>query len=194
MGGAWSRAKTSRSIASIPATRAPRTPQVARDGSRASEGADDAAMGTAGDTAFSLGRQIREKVWSAAKADDAGPAGRVDDVIRRDYFPSARTIAAQGGRRTLFTSLRASPPGDTNGEDRSQEPHRRARRRRDDPDHLAVHQGPADPPLPRRRARVLRPRYREPRRHQRPDHGRRGERDQAARGGRQVRDDHPRRG
>ncbi len=41
---------------------------------------------------------------------------------------------------------------------------------------------------------VLRPRDREPRRDRRPDHGRRGQRDQAARGRRQVRDDHPRRG
>ena len=38
------------------------------------------------------------------------------------------------------------------------EPGRRARRRRDDPDHLAVHQGPADPAVPRRRPEVLRPR------------------------------------
>ena len=58
----------------------------------------------------------------------------------------------------------------------------------------AVHQGPADPSVPRRRPRLFRPRDREPRRDRRPDHGRRGERDQAARGRRQVRDDHPRRG
>ena len=49
-------------------------------------------------------------------------------------------------------------------------------------------------PVPRRRARVLRPRHREPRRHRRPDHGRRGQRHQAPRRRRQVRDDHARRG
>ena len=72
-GGVWSRAKTSRSIASIAITSAPSTPQVASERSRSSEGADEAAMGTAGNTAFSMGRQIREKVWSAATAGDAGP-------------------------------------------------------------------------------------------------------------------------
>ena len=61
-------------------------------------------------------------------------------------------------------------------------------------DHLAVHQGQADPPVPRRRAEVLRPRHREPRRDRRPDHGRRRQRDQAVRRRREVRDDHARRG
>src|SRR3712207_9274678 len=75
-------------------------------------------------------------------------------------------------RSTLFpyTTLFRSTP---HGEDQGEEPGRRARRRRDDQDHLAVHQGPADPALPRRRAAVLRPRDREPGRHRRPDHGRR---------------------
>ena len=59
-------------------------------------------------------------------------------------------------------------------EDQSREPDRRARRRRDDPDHLGVHQRAADPSLPRPRPRLLRPRDREPRRDRRPDHGRRG--------------------
>ena len=43
------------------------------------------------------------------------------------------------------------------GEDQGRRPGRRARRRRDDPDHLAVHQGPLDPSSPRRRPALLRP-------------------------------------
>ena len=74
------------------------------------------------------------------------------------------------------------------------EPGRRARRRRDDPDHLGLHQEEADPALPRHRPEVLRPRRRGARPHQRPDHRRRGERDQAVRRRREVRDDHPGRG
>ncbi|CAA9393448.1 MAG: Isocitrate dehydrogenase [NADP], partial [uncultured Rubellimicrobium sp.] len=80
------------------------------------------------------------------------------------------------------------------GEDQGEDPGRRARRRRDDQDHLAVHQGPADPALPGRRAGVLRPGHRAPRRDRRPGHRRRGQRDQAPRRRRQVRDDHARRG
>src|SRR5437762_4372775 len=38
------------------------------------------------------------------------------------------------------------------GQDQGVQPDRRARRRRDDADHLAVHQGAADPSVPRRRA------------------------------------------
>ena len=52
----------------------------------------------------------------------------------------------------------------------------------------------ADPALPRRRAPLLRPRHREPRRDRGPDHGGRRQRDQGARRRRQVRDDHARRG
>src|SRR6476660_3758685 len=66
-------------MASIAITSAPNTPQVAIEGSRSSEGADEAAVGTAGNTAFSMGRQIREKVWSAVTAGDAGPGGRADE-------------------------------------------------------------------------------------------------------------------
>src|SRR6478752_7123683 len=66
-------------MASIAITSAPSTPQVAIEGSRSSEGADEAAVGTAGNTAFSMGRQIREKVWSAVTAGDAGPGGRADE-------------------------------------------------------------------------------------------------------------------
>jgi oligoendopeptidase F len=51
---------------------------------------------------------------------------------------------------------------DRSGEDQGRRNGRRARRRRDDPHHLAVHQGPPDPPLPRYHARVLRPRHRAP--------------------------------
>ena len=74
------------------------------------------------------------------------------------------------------------------------EPGRRARRRRDDPDHLEADQGPADPAVPRRRPGVLRPVDPAPRRDRRPGHRRRGQRHQAARRRRQVRHDHPGRG
>src|SRR4029453_6736261 len=97
------------------------------------------------------------------------PEAVLTNVTRRDYFPSAPTIAARGGRGATFTSLRPSPPGETHGQNHSQEPDRRARRRRDDADHLAVHQGPADPPVPRRRAGLLRPQHPEPRRDRGPD-------------------------
>jgi hypothetical protein len=49
----------------------------------------------AGGTAFSLGRQIREKVWSAATAGDAGPGAVLTNVTRRDYFPSRLRVAAR---------------------------------------------------------------------------------------------------
>ena len=52
----------------------------------------------------------------------------------------------------------------------------------------------AHPPLPRHRPEVLRPRHREPRRHQRPDHRRRRRGDQAVRRRCEVRDHHARRG
>ena len=111
--------------------------------------------------------------------------------------------AGGGARRRVLPRPASDPPaatrtrtsrGETRGEDQGGEPGRRARRRRDDPDHLGVHQGPADPPVPRRRPRVLRPRHRAPRRHRRPGDGRRGQRHQAARRRRQVRDDHAGRG
>ena len=84
-------------------------------------------------------------------------------------LPSARIVRMPGRSADARRQI-ASPPV---AEDQGQEPDRRARRRRDDPDHLVVHQRAADPALPRRRARVLRPRDREPRRERRPDHGRR---------------------
>ena len=42
-------------------------------------------------------------------------------------------------------------------QDQGRQPGRRDGRRRDDADHLGVHQGPVDPALPRRRPQVLRP-------------------------------------
>ena len=71
---------------------------------------------------------------------------------------------------------------------------RRARRRRDDQDYLAVHQGQVDPALPGYRPQVLRPVHPEPRCHRRPDHRRRRERDQAVRRGCEMRHDHAGRG
>jgi uncharacterized protein (TIGR03382 family) len=78
------------------------------------------------------------------------------------------------------------------GEDHGEEPRRRDGRRRDDPHHLAFHQGEVDPPVSRDRPEVLRSRDREPRQDPRPGHHRLGERDQAVRRRGQVRDDHAR--
>ena len=55
---------------------------------------------------------------------------------------------------TLVLLEHVSPPrgAPADGEDQGQQPGRRARRRRDDPDHLEADPGAADPALPRRRA------------------------------------------
>ena len=188
--------RRSRSIASIATTSAPRTPHVATEGSRSSDGADEAATGTADNTAFSLGRQIREKVWSAgARPVTPGPEAVLTNVTRRDYFPSPPTIAARGGRGAPFTSLPRphlqetpmakitvkNPVVELDGDEMTRIIWQFIK------DQLIL-------PVPRRRAEVLRPRHREPRRDRRPDHGRRRQRDQGARRRRQVRDDHARRG
>ena len=73
-------------------------------------------------------------------------------------------------------------------------PGRRARRRRDDPDHLAMDPRAADPALPRRRPALFRPQHREPRRDRRQGDGRSGRSDQAVWRRRQMRDHHARRG
>ena len=109
-------------------------------------------------------------------AADPAPCGRP----ARRYLDVKRTTPSEVDERHV--------------EDQGRGHRRRARRRRDDAHHLAVHQGPADPAVPRRQPRVLRPRHRAPRRHRRPGHHRRGERDQEARRRRQVRDDHAGRG
>ena len=95
---------------------------------------------------------------------------------RRDRPDRHRAGRAQGGRRggPRQAGRREGPlmagQGDLMAKIKVEGPGRRARRRRDDPDHLAVHQGPADPPVPRRRPGVLRPRHRAPRRDRRPGH------------------------
>ena len=58
------------------------------------------------------------------------------------------------------------------GENQGDQPHRRDGRRRDDPDHLEVHQGQADLPLSRHRPDVFRSRHAKARRDARPDHHR----------------------
>ena len=80
-----------------------------------------------------------------------------------------------------------------NGKNQSDESGRRDGRRRDDPHHLASHQGEADPSLSRHRAALLRPRHPEARRDPRPDHDRGGGSDQEGRRRRQVRHHHARR-
>src|SRR5689334_12057673 len=77
---------------------------------------------------------------------------------------------------------------------RSEDPGRRDGRRRDDPDHLGVHQGEADPSLSRHRPEILRPGYPVPRPDGRPGHRRCRQCDQAVRRRREVRDHHPGRG
>ena len=147
-------------------------------------------------------------VWHGRRLARRGPG---DEAAGRQCAPSVARRAAlcrrgdsardagngyQGGDRTAL-ACRAPEQGgkaSAHGEDQSRQPRRRTRRRRDDPHHLAADQGQADPPLPRRRPRVLRPRRREPRRHQRQGDGRRGRGDQEARRRRQVRHHHPRRG
>ncbi len=84
--------------------------------------------------------------------------GRAGRGARRRHRPRpdlARPDVRTTGRRT--TGDRPSTRS-TRGEDQGRQPRRRARRRRDDADHLAVDQGQADPPVPRRRPEVLRPR------------------------------------
>ena len=91
-------------------------------------------------------------------------------------------------------TLRRKRRKSADAQDQSEEPCRRARRRRDDPDHLAAHPRQAHPPLSRRRAAVFRPFGRASRRHQRPGDDRRGARDQGLRRRRQMRDHHAGRG
>ena len=80
------------------------------------------------------------------------------------------------------------------GQDQGRQSGRRDGRRRDDADHLAVHQGEADPALPRRRPEVLRPRHRAPGRDRRPGDDRRRATPSRSTAWRQVRHDHARRG
>src|SRR5690606_14885829 len=80
----------------------------------------------------------------------AGRAGR-----RQIQY--ARTVIRTGAEPAERTEERG-------GEDQGGQPGRRARRRRDDADHLAADPGPADPAVPRRRAGLLRPVDPEPRR------------------------------
>ena len=72
-------------------------------------------------------------------------------------------------------------------------PDRRDGWRRDDADHLASHQGKADPSLSRHRPDVFRPRHRQTRRDARPDHHRRRGSDQKSRRRRQMCHHHARR-
>ena len=124
----------------------------------------------------------------------------------RPSWPSSTTRSGCAERRRsatrdrfaarLTAGLQAlhpmSPAEARDAEDQGAEPDRRARRRRDDPDHLADDQGQADPALSRRRPALLRPRRRASRRHRRQGDGRGGRGDQAAQCRRQVRHDHAR--
>ncbi len=100
----------------------------------------------------------------------------------------------RGGRREPKRVALSRPRSSGPEQDQSPQPRRRARRRRDDAHHLALHQRQAHPAVSRRRPEVLRPRHRAPRRDRRPGHARRGPRDQAVRRRREVRHDHARRG
>ena len=81
-----------------------------------------------------------------------------------------------------------------NGQDQGHQPHRRDGWRRDDQDHLAVHQGQADPSLPRHQPDVFRPRHAEARRDARQDHGRGRGSDQEGRRRGEMRHHHAGRG
>ena len=127
----------------------------------------------------------------------SGPAPLATAIAAKPCFPRAASRAiAPAEPLPPSAGLLPGPPaqGDDHGEDQGRQPGRRARRRRDDPDHLAVHQGQADPPLSRHRPPVFRPRRREPGRHERPGHGRGRRGDQAGRRRREMRHHHARRG
>ena len=116
-------------------------------------------------------------------------------VHSRSAFARAYGGAIARGYSTHPASKRAVPKGLLHhGKNQGDQPRRRTRWRRDDPDHLAVHQGQADPPVPRCRTDVFRPRDGIPRQDQRPGHDRRRQRHQEGRRRRQMRHHHPGRG
>ena len=119
---------------------------------------------------------------------DRGTRGRASPRPGLTVWPLSRSTAATG---PAGGQVPIGSPVCPRSRSRNR---RRARRRRDDAHHLAVHQGQADPAVPRHRPQVLRPRHRAPRRHRRPGHGRRRQRHQAVRRRRQVRHDHAGRG
>jgi hypothetical protein len=83
---------------------------------------------------------------------------------RLPVHPAISAAPPEPGGAPCFHSC--PPPGPPHGQDQGGEPRRRDGRRRDDAHHLAVHQGQADPALPRPPARLLRPGDPAPRRHQ----------------------------
>ena len=99
-----------------------------------------------GRSARAAARDDRARGWRRGGPRCARSGGRAREEVNHSSAAS-RQLGARHARLEPRRSLAcaASPPGDTNGQDQSEEPGRRARRRRDDPDHLAVHQGPADP-------------------------------------------------
>ena len=141
----------------------------------------------------SSGRPVR-----AAPAQPAQSAGICRGMPRlrpeHDFAPlCAGAIGARAASRTRLRGAQ-SEVDFSHAEDQGRRHGRRDGRRRDDTHHLEAHQGQADPPLPRRQPRVLRPRRRVSRHDQRPGHHRRRQRHQEVRRGRQVRHHHPRRG
>ena len=87
-----------------------------------------------------------------AKLDDPVWLQLMPGAATRHRFVVDLTAALQAGRPD------PDPVEPRDAEDQGAQPDRRARRGRDDPDHLADDQGQADPALSRRRAALLRPR------------------------------------
>ena len=125
---------------------------------------------------------MRHRQWS--------PDLPATNGIQRHTTLPNRPGPCYAARDSPVAKKRAAPHEPHQG----RKPGRRTRRRRDDPDHLALHQGKADRALPRHRPALLRPVYPEPRRHRGPGDRRCGAEDQGSGCRREMRHDHPRRG
>ena len=122
---------------------------------------------------------------------------RLSPPRRGCYSDAAGAVGAPIGRAPflpLFPSIPRCKGPSLHGENQSGQSGRRNGRRRDDPDHLAIHQGQADPSLSRHQSALFRSRHSEARRDARPDHHRRRRSDQEGRRRGEVRDHHARRG
>ena len=125
-------------------------------------------------------RRQRKRTLCRAQSSQPWPARNVARFLRRGAnaiaTPPARWAAPSRPRTVpaAFPSIPRCKGPLCHGENQSGQSGRRNGRRRDDPDHLAIHQGQADPSLPRCRPDVFRSRHPEARRNARPDHHRRG--------------------
>ena len=141
-----------------------------------------AAQGKPVDTGgYYLPDQAKTSAGDAAEQDAERGARRA--LTRRQAASRSRADRERLPPTTIPRSiasqclLSAAEEESQDAEDQGEEPRRRDGRRRDDPHHLEVHQGQADPSVPRHRPEVLRPRHRESRPDQRSGHDRLGQRD-----------------